>query len=111
MKSYNGFTPYQREQGDKLLKQAIAEGRKPKATKCCMCGQRLGILHYHCEDYSPENVVEDAVCMCWLCHMMLHCYHRNPAAVIKYFTQVLAGVKFPAVWRHNFKILEKFGIQ
>lgn len=111
MKPYNGFTGKQREQGDKLIKQAIADGIKPPPTKCSVCGQMRGILHYHCEDYSPENVVDDAKCMCWLCHMLLHCYHRNPEAVTTYFSQVLAGKKFPPTWYHNFYELKKYGIE
>lgn len=111
MKSYNGFTPAQRMAGDKLIKQAIADGIKPPATVCVECGQKHGIIHYHCEDYSPDNVVDDAVAMCWLCHMMLHCRHRNPTAYAVYVDQVKKGKKFPATFYHNFKILEQYGMK
>lgn len=38
--SYNGFSPEERDKGDKIIKQAIEDGKLPplNKTKCCVCG-------------------------------------------------------------------------
>ena len=71
---YNGFSPEERDEGDKIIKKAIEEGRLPplNKTKCCICGQDKGVREYHCEDYSPENILDDVVPLCKKCHMYLH---------------------------------------
>lgn len=110
MNSYNGFTGAQREQGDKILKEAIAKGviPDPMTIPCEICGQDKGIRHYHCEDYSPQNIISNARCLCWRCHMMLHSRFRNAEATAQYFIGVtLYGKKYPPVYRHNFEILDK----
>lgn len=114
MNSYNGFTGHQREQGDKLLKEAIAKGiiPDPMTQPCFICGQNEGIRHYHNEDYSPENIIENARCVCWRCHMMIHSRFRNPEAVAQYFIGVvLYGKKYPPVFRHDFKIIDDMNQQ
>lgn len=102
MKSYNGFTPQQREASIPILKKAIAEGRikDPMHDKCCICGQDKGIRHLHNEDYSPDKVVEDAHCVCWRCHMMIHGRFRHPNSFAKYMIDVTIYKKqFPPVYR------------
>jgi hypothetical protein len=108
-KSVNGkvYTPEQRNKGDKLIKEAIADGSlKPLSQcACARCGQDEGIIHYHTEDYdSPVETVEP---LCWRCHMMWHSRYRAPEAAFKYFTAVKDGKRFPAVHRHNFKVLKE----
>ena len=90
MKSYNGFTPEQRETGDKIIKEAVAKGIIPKAnaTPCVLCGQDKGIRHYHCEDYSPDKIVADTRVLCWRCHMMLHTRYKHPLSYGKYMIDV-----------------------
>lgn len=109
MKSYNGFTPAQRMAGDKIIKAAIAEGRllPLNDTKCSMCGQDKGIRHYHCEDYSPENILNDVKPLCWRCHMMLHSRFRHPKSYEKYKAEIAAGKVYPPVYKHDFDILEE----
>lgn len=104
MKSYNGFTPEQRYQGDAILKDAISKGviPAPNTRRCCLCGQAEGILHYHNEDYTPEHVVTDARVVCWRCHMMIHSRFRHPQSFAKYMIQVtMYGMQFPPVYKGN----------
>jgi len=104
MNSYNGFTPYQRTKGDKKLKAAVEAGiiKSAMEQSCSMCGQDKGIRHLHCEDYSEENIVSDAVCLCWRCHMMLHTRFYHPKSWHKYFCDVVLHKKqYPPVYRPN----------
>lgn len=104
MKSYNGFTGAQRLAGDKILKQAIANGviKPPMEQACCLCGQDIGIRHLHCEDYSPENIVNDARCVCWRCHMMIHNRFKHPLSFAKYMIEVtMYGKRYAPVFRGN----------
>lgn len=103
MNSYNGFSPAQRQKGDKIIKAAIAEGKLKPLTevKCYICGQDEGIRHYHNEDYSPENVIADARPVCWRCHMMIHKRFRHPKSYEKYISEVKAGKRYPPVYKHN----------
>lgn len=104
MKSYNGFTPAQRTQGDKILKIAVSNGIIPEAMKtpCTICGQDNGIRHYHCEDYTPENIISDARVVCWRCHMMIHTRFAHPLSFGKYMMEVtLYKKRFAPVFRGN----------
>lgn len=103
MKSYNGFTPAQRIAGDKIIKAAIARGEllPLNKTKCSLCGQDKGIRHYHCEDYSPENILNDVRPLCWRCHMMLHTRFRHPKSWKKYLQEVKSGIRYDPVYRGN----------
>lgn len=104
MNSYNGFSPEERRRGDRILKKAIKEGKipDPMTQPCAMCGQTKGIRHYHCEDYSPENILQDATVLCWRCHMMLHTRFWHPKSWHKYMTEVVFHHKqYPPVYRGN----------
>ncbi len=95
---YNIFTGKEREDGDKIIKQAIEEGKLPpfNKTKCCICGQNKGIRQYHCEDYSPENILKDAVPICKRCHLRLHKnIDKNPEKWEKYLEDVKNGLILP----------------
>lgn len=110
MKSYNGFTPYQRTKGDKILKAAIGSGLipDPNTQPCQICGQTQGIRHYHNEDYTPENIVNDARVLCWRCHMMLHSRFSHPESFAKYMIETTIYKRiYPAVYHHDYKILEQ----
>lgn len=101
MKSYNGFTPAQREKGGEILKEAIRNGvlPDPKTCSCFLCGQDKGIRHYHNEDYSEENIINDAKVVCWRCHMMIHTRYRHPLSFGKYMIDVtLYKKQFPPVF-------------
>ena len=111
MNSYNGFSGQQREKGNEILKQAVAEGVIPdqNTQPCCICGQDKGIRHYHNEDYSEENIVKDAHVVCWRCHMMIHTRFRHPLSFAKYMIDVVIYKKrFPPIFRPNaFEELEQ----
>lgn len=107
MHSYNGFTPQQRYEGDRIIKKAINNGQLEQPTKCRVCGQTEGILHYHAEDYRPSKILKNCRCLCWRCHMILHSRYRNRDAFNKYFNEVLGGKKYPPVYKHDFGILKR----
>ena len=101
---YNGFSPQQRERGDKWIKEAIDYGElKPlKQVPCSICGQDKGIRHYHCEDYSSyETVVGGAIPVCWMCHMMIHRKPKHPKSAERYFERIKAGERFDPVYLGN----------
>lgn len=96
--SYNGFKGKTRDKGQKLINNAIeADILLPlNKTKCCICGQEKGIREYHCEDYSPENVVDNAVPICKHCHMYLHKHkHQDPESWEQYKKDVKEKRKDP----------------
>lgn len=103
MNSYNGFTPEQRIKGDEIIKEAINNGTLPKLSecKCKFCGQDKGILHYHCEDYSPKNILKDVIPVCWRCHMMIHTRFKHPLSYKLYFWEISKGVIYSAVYKGN----------
>jgi hypothetical protein len=101
MNSYNGFTGEQREQGNKIIKKAIKDGILKPLTEveCLYCKQKEGIRHYHNEDYTPENIISDAIPVCWRCHMMIHKRFRHPKSYEKYFAEIKKGKQYPPVYR------------
>lgn len=112
MKDYNGFTPAQRNEGDRIIKKAIADGILPPPTKCRICGQTEGIMHYHAENYEPDKILKSCRSLCWRCHLVFHSRFRAPEQAKKYFKEVLSGKKYPPVYKHNFYVLKRdHGIQ
>lgn len=105
---YNGFSPKTRMRGDKILKKAVSDGVLPPldSVKCAWCGQDKGIRHYHNEDYSPENIIQDATPLCWRCHLMLHSRWRYPKSYKFYKKLVDNGQTFPPVYDGNIKHLD-----
>lgn len=94
MEEYNGFTEQERLKGDRIIKKAIENGDLPplNQTKCCICGQNKGVREYHCEDYSPENILNDAVPLCYACHRRLHKNkYNNPERWEHYKEEVRNG--------------------
>ena len=102
MKSYNGFTPQQREHAANVQREAIKQGLMPKPSdcKCTICGQDRGIRHYHNEDYSEDKIISDAKVVCWRCHMMIHARFKHPLSFAKYMLDVVLYKKrFRPVFR------------
>lgn len=59
---------------------------------------------YHTEDYSePHGPHTVAFEICYACHMMIHCRHRNPERWIEYAEEVQAGSTFKPIQGWNFK--------
>ncbi len=101
MISYNGFTDAQRKHGQKIINKAIAEGKikDPMQEVCVLCGQDEGIREWHNEDYTPENLLKDAKCLCWHCHRALHRRFENPERFAKYIIDVVIyGKRKPPVY-------------
>lgn len=90
---YNGFSPKERERGNEIIKEAIKKGLLPplNEVECAICGQNKGIRHYHNEDYSPENIVEDATPLCWRCHMHIHSKRKDTPKWKRYEEEVING--------------------
>jgi len=86
-------------------KEAIRKGIIPAPSKCELCDQTEGIIQYHNDDYSdPIKYLRQ---FCWRCHMMYHSKYRAPESYRKYFAEVKAGKRYPPVYRHDFRILER----
>ena len=104
MKSYNGFTPKQREKAARIQREAIEAGimKSPNECRCTICGQDKGIRHYHNEDYSDEAIISNARVVCWRCHMMIHSRFEHPLSFAKYMIDVVLYKKrFNPVYRGN----------
>jgi hypothetical protein len=94
MKSYNGFSGAQRDRAQNWLRTQWRDGR-PRPIKCCACGQDLGVIHAHAEDYSePFGDQTDEFPMCYRCHIMLHCRFQHPEAWDRYRAAIRSGIRF-----------------
>jgi len=81
MNSYNGFSGEQRERALAWFKAEKRAGRRDDPVRCDACGQGLGLMQAHSEDYSePFGDHIGRFGLCYACHMMIHCRFRNPAA-------------------------------
>jgi len=74
MRYYYNWSPSQRLDGDKIVKQAIHEGKlaDPNTIPCAICGRTDIGREYHQEDYTPEHIVENSICVCRKCHWHIH---------------------------------------
>lgn len=107
-KDYKGFTPKQRLENLKRVKEAISLGKleDPKNMKCEICGQDKGIREYHCMDYNPEIAMDSLKCLCFKCHRYLHVkeigeshkYYNNAK---DYFEKVEQGKVFKPVYSYK----------
>lgn len=81
MKSYNGFTAGRRQQAYNWLKLRISEGARASASAPCdACGQTEGRFDLHSENYAaPYGPHIGEFTLCYPCHMMVHCRHRDAA--------------------------------
>jgi hypothetical protein len=103
MKSYNGFSPAERQKAFDWLKKEYAAGRRSKPTVCDACGQEHGLIMAHSEDYGApygDNIGEWG--LCFRCHMMVHCRFGNWSAWDRYKANVFGGWQYEAVYKFNF---------
>ena len=110
MQEYNGFSEKERLKGDRIIKKAIKEEKLLPMTqaKCGICGQDKGIIQYHCEDYTPENILDDISPLCWHCHQQLHRNKNdNPEKWKQYLKDVKDGVLKPPVYNKRYWTIEK----
>lgn len=113
MRSYYNWTPAQRLEGDKLVKQAISEGRlpDPNTQPCVICGKQYGVRHYHQEDYTPEHIVENSMCVCAECHRQIHMRWWHGDAYRRYMMSKPNGEKYMALFQSYYdKFREGGGI-
>jgi hypothetical protein len=82
MNSYNGFSPDQRNRAQAWLNKGWRDGALARPKICVACGQDEGVMDAHAEDYSEpfRPGVTDGFHLCFVCHMMVHCRHRNEKA-------------------------------
>jgi len=100
---YNGFTPHQRNKAQKWLNQQWASFRLSKPTVCCACGQDEGVMDAHAEDYSEpfQAGKTDAFHLCFRCHMMVHCRHRDKLGWMNYKQAIKSGIIFEPFFRRD----------
>ena len=93
MKDYNGFTGAQRDRAQRWLNVQWASGKLQRPMRCVACGQTEGVIDAHAEDYSEPFAAgkTDGFHLCFVCHMMVHCRHRNQSAWREYRQFVESG--------------------
>jgi hypothetical protein len=106
VKSYNGFSPEQRNRAQAWLNSQWRSGELIRPNTCCACGQDKGIIDAHAEDYSEPFAAgkTDEFHLCYRCHMMVHCRHRNREHWQKYVDAVQAGAMFAPYSARAFNI-------
>jgi hypothetical protein len=104
MNDYNGFTGNQRNKAQAWLNGQWSAGTLERPCECVACGQTLGVIDAHAEDYSEpfEAGKTDQYHLCFICHMMVHCRFRNRPAWHKYRRALMAGAVFTAWTGRNF---------
>jgi hypothetical protein len=109
VKSYNGFTPEQRNESLTWLKDQYARGLRKPPTQCCACEQTKGPIDSHAEDYSKP--FGDHLCaypLCYFCHMMVHCRFRNLHAWNTYRDLVASGYQRKPLYGRDFNAVTRF---
>lgn len=86
MKDYNGFSSAQRNRAQRWLNTQWDKGTLRRPIVCVACGQDEGVIDAHAEDYSEpfRAGVTDGYHLCFPCHMMVHCRHRNEERWLEY---------------------------
>lgn len=109
MKSYNGFSPDQRNKAQGWLNAQWRAGTLPRPVKCMACGQEHGRIDAHAEDYSEPFAAgkTDQYHLCFRCHMMVHCRFRNPESWARYKSEVAKGTTFSPVPGNSFGVFAK----
>ena len=104
MRSYNGFSPAQRNAAQAWPNDQWRRGVLPRPSSCCACGQDEGIIDAHAENYSRPFTAEKLMRfpLCYRCHLILHCRFQHPAAWDKYRAEVRRGVRFQPIWHRDF---------
>ena len=72
-----------------------------RPSKCVACGQTEGVIDAHAEDYSEpfRAGVTDGFHLCFVCHMMVHCRHRNRVQWATYRQWVETGHRAAVPYR------------
>lgn len=109
MKDYNGYSGAQRDKAQRWLNAQWAAGAFPRPSRCCACGQTHGIIDAHAEDYSEPfaHGKTDEYPLCFVCHMMVHCRFRHPAAWAAYRRHIGNGYLFQPFYTRNFPLFQK----
>ncbi len=102
MNSYNGFTGEKRMEVHRFLRAEESAGRLTWPTCCAACGQTEGVFDCHHENYDdPYSFVG----LCYVCHMMLHCRFRAPAAFARYREFVIGGGRVQGQRTRRFNVI------
>ena len=111
MRYYYQWSPEQRKEGDQIVKQAIADGilPKPETQPCVICGRQYGVRHYHQEDYTPEHIVENSMCVCAACHRQIHMRWWHDAEYRAYMKRQKNGEHYMKLFDENFKKFRESG--
>ena len=108
MKDYNGFTGAQRAKAQAWLnaqwRKGPTGGGFARPSECCACGQTGGVIDAHAEDYSEPFTRAKLMRypLCFICHMMVHCRFRAPAAWAWYREMIGDGLQFKPYAGRNF---------
>jgi hypothetical protein len=111
LKNYNGFSGEQRTRAQSWLNSQWRSGALARPVACIACGQTAQPIDAHAEDYSQpiRKGVTDAFHLCFVCHMMVHCRHRNQEAWRIYRQMVESGGRaIPVRGRHFPTFQQKF---
>lgn len=112
---YKGYSPQQRMENLKRVKEAIKDGilEDPYNMRCEICGQDKGVREYHCYDYNPEVSLRSLKCLCWKCHRNLHVLEKGESHEYytwakRYFEKVKMGkVYAPKYTKYYTKEMEE----
>jgi hypothetical protein len=93
---YNGFSGRQRSRAQTWLNRQWKAGALARPMQCVACGQSMGIIDAHAEDYSEPFAAgkTDQYHLCFTCHMMVHCRFGNPEAWQYYKSVIRRGGRF-----------------
>ncbi len=109
MREYNGFSGEQRAKAQRWLNAQWSAGRFARPSRCCACGQTHGVIDAHAEDYSEPFTASKLMSypLCFVCHMMVHCRFKNPAAWHRYRQLIGRGARPPAFSTRNFPAFKR----
>jgi hypothetical protein len=95
---YNGFSPDERlAKGTAAVEHMLQ--LLTRAAFCIACGGDSGPVDLHAEDYSQPIYWEPRwrLPLCYRCHMIVHCRHRNPQGFDAYRAELREGRRWPTV--------------
>jgi hypothetical protein len=109
LRDYNGFTGSQRTKAQGWLNRNWAAGTFARPDRCCACDQTEGVIDAHAEDYSEPFTYGKLMRypLCFVCHMMVHCRHRDPKRWALYCRLIGEGWMPPAYLTRNFPRFQK----
>src|SRR3984885_11802024 len=111
LKTYNGFNGEKRARAQSWLNSQWRSGALARPVACTACDQTAQPIDAHAEDYSEpfRKDVTDAFHLCFICHMMVHCRHRNQEAwrISRHMVES-GGRAIPVGGRHFRAFQQKF---